>query len=136
MGRFDLETEEIHAEWWEDGEVVVVKERTWNDEQRLASASLGKLKVRDMGKLSDRIDDAEFDLATMNAQMMLMSIESWTFQNGDKPAKVSLKNIQLLPKKDGDFIMEAIVALNPQRDEEFPDDGPGSVQDREGPTAE
>lgn len=136
MGRFDLQTEEIHADWWQDDEVVVVKERTWNDEQQLASASLGKLKVRDMGKLSDRIDDAEFDLATMNAQMMLMSIESWTFQNGDKPAKINLKNIQLLPKKDGDFIMEAIVALNPQRDEEFQDDGADGVSGGEGLPAE
>ena len=125
MGRFEVQTEVIHADWWDKGEEVVIKERTWADDQKLASLSLAEkgIRLKDAGELKRIVENTTLDLAAMNAHMMLLSIQSWTFTDGNgAPAPITRASIEQLSREDGEFIMEAIVALNPQRDEDFPAD--------------
>jgi len=109
----------IHADWWPDGDEVVIVERTWGARQRLSQKMLAGdtgIKLRDLeGKRGkDALMDKELRLDIYQPEAMLLSIESWTLKYPDgQPVPVTLETIGALSEQDGDFIMEAIQELNP-----------------------
>lgn len=128
MSRFDLKTETIHHPEWDEGETVTIREMTYAESQRLAMAGMSQdMKIPTDKKQRDAIQArgftvADMDLERMKITAMMAGIQSWTFCNGDgKPVPVTEENIRLLSVRDGDFIMEAIDALNPERDDDFPE---------------
>jgi hypothetical protein len=116
---FEVATKTIHAEWWGDGATVTVKELTYADEQRLAMAGMKQdtaipTTKREQRNMKTKVKD--LDLERLKLLTMQAGIESWTFK-----MPITLENLKKLTRKDGEFIQEAIDALNPSVDEEFQD---------------
>jgi hypothetical protein len=145
MSRFDLITQEVHADWWEEGETVVIKERSYYDQQRMAGMSIRKggldvdaLKATATSNGQSAAESEmlkSFSIEDFSIITMLVSIASWTFEEDGRPVPVTLANIQRLSQRDGDFIMEAITELNPTRDENFPSGRDSGLPGWQGETA-
>ena len=123
---FGLETNTVSAEWWPDGMSVTVTELSYESVQRVAKylinadTPLPKNK-REANRLTRTYGDLE--TAEMQFHTTLAGIVSWTFTDKEgKPIPVTLQAVKGLRSQDAKFIEEAIDALNPNRDESFPDD--------------
>jgi hypothetical protein len=138
---FDGETQVIHAEWWPEGWTVTVKELSYADTKRLATAGIKATKKlpkskKEGAQMAVSLTMGDTDIEQLKRLTMLAAIVSWTLCNGDgKPMPLNETSIRRLRARDGDFIEEAIGALNPDRSDEFQD---GSAVDNgtgEGETA-
>lgn len=123
---FDGDTRTIHAEWWPDGWTVTVRELSYADTQRLATAGLKATKRLPKSKkegeqMADSLTMGDTDIEQLKRLTMLAAIVSWTFTDRDDKEVMPLNDssIRRLRARDGDFIEEAIGALNPERSDEF-----------------
>jgi hypothetical protein len=128
MSRFDLRTETVHAEWWEDGETVTLKELTHGEQHAINRRILGRQQIN-VGKKSAGM---QMELGnSMDAQeaILLAHIVSWTFTDSKGVlVPVTAENVNRLPQRDTDFILEEIDRLTPSRDDHFPSgSGDGSA---------
>jgi len=123
---FGLETATVHADWWADGMTVTVTELSYEAVQTTAKHLINaKTPLPKNKREANRLISTYGDLDTANQQFhtTLAGIVSWTFTNDKgEPMPVTLENVKKLRAADAKFIEEAIDALNPDRDEEFPDD--------------
>jgi hypothetical protein len=118
MGRFDLQTETIHADWWGEDETVTITEMTYAKSLKVGQAGMGKISLAEAQLQADLkpgeknpLDDRYVDGVANRMAKLEACVVSWTFKKNGKIAPLTM--LKELPSRDGDFIMEAINKLNP-----------------------
>jgi hypothetical protein len=133
MGRFDLRTETIHADWWDEDETVTVTELTYQQSIEISTAGISSITLADMpgfeverrqGQQSSA-EQKQIDMTENRLAPLHVGIASWTFKQNGKVIPVNSESIGKLSQRDGNFIMEAIERMNPSDDktsdgEDFP----------------
>lgn len=138
MPKFTDVTQRIQAEWWADDEWVEIRKFGYVDRKYLAVVYVQLVdRLREEGILPPRPESEEAYqkqleamptppelVAEFNAHTIRQGVRRWTDEHGVMQP-VTLEAVRMLSDQDGDFILEAINALNPRRSEEelatFPD---------------
>jgi len=104
------ETQEIHADWWGEDEVVVIRRFGYLDRKAIQQAAVTILP----GSNGHQV--AEVDSEALDRELMLRGIVSWTLVDGrGKKVPFTRSAIERLDEPDGEFITNAIAAFNPRR---------------------
>jgi hypothetical protein len=132
MGRFDLKTETIHADWWDEGETVTITQLTWAQKQDLQKYAMRDIVMPNSKReaRNRQIKYTDADWKSLAVQTMLAAIVAWTFTQNGSVMSVNQEAVEKLSEEDGDFIMEAVDALNPERDDEFQGGSGNSLRKR------
>ena len=129
MGAFDLQTKKIQYKGdkdgngaWNDDEYVIIRELCYGDLLKLQNSMMDNVTL---GESQDKVLREQIKLGTLGIDMQqLRKIEScideWTLTGASgKKMQVSIENIRKLNNASGQFIMEQIQELNPERDDDF-----------------
>ena len=113
------ETDEIRAPWWAEGETVTIRRLSWADRLYIQKRSTVVGAENGDGTRSVLVDLEAFDLALMER-----GIVAWTLRappvegHGGEEAGIAPLTVEMfgrLTAEDGQFISDAINALNPRR---------------------
>jgi hypothetical protein len=108
------ETKEIHAEWWAEGEMCIIKRISFADRTRMNTMlwkRVGKEKAQAM-----RDEGAEMPEDVLQHTFLarlVVGIEFMTDPDGG-PMEVTAEIVASLDDRDAQFILDAIHELNPQ----------------------
>lgn len=112
MPRFvnKADTKTIRAEWWDDGEEVVIRKFSHGQRQKLA---MEYFKIEGSVESGSAETFEMVNLAEMNMETLLLGIVSWTFQDeAGKDVPVNRQAVFNLVDEDGNFILKAINEFN------------------------
>jgi len=112
MARFvSVETHEVRAEWWDEGETVSIRKLSYLDRQYISAEATLYTRGEENGHRVIGVDTEAMDRAILER-----GIASWTLrdENG-KAAPLTRSAIERLSLEDGRFIVNAIHEYNPRR---------------------
>lgn len=105
-----------HAPTWAEDEWVEIRKLGWSENQRLKDLLL---------TMEGSIDDVKgfvieptqkVRMASYTSELLRCAIVDWCLKDEDgEPIRLTPENIALLTEEDGDFILEAVTALNPPK---------------------
>lgn len=130
MPKFTDVTQEIHAPWWGEKEVVEIRKFGYVDRKYLAMVYATIIeRLREEGALPPEPETDEERarqlgelavppelVAQFNAHTILRGVRRWTDADGVYQP-VTMEMVEQLEDEDGDFILGAITDLNPRRTE-------------------
>lgn len=104
MSRFATMTEPIHADWWEDGEEVVIRVISYGEAEQIEFEAT-EVVTDDAGEIMVKLNLGKRRVLRTHA-----GISSWTFER-----PLSLEAVHALNPEDGQYIYDQIQALNQAR---------------------
>ena len=112
-------TKEIRAEWWQEGEVCVIRRMSYGVKERL-----NKALVNFGTPESIEVSFSDGALEQHNVSILTAGIVSMTDEEGE-PLEVTREVIYEISGLDGEYILEQINELNPTlKGVRNPDGGP------------
>ena len=114
MPRTATEIREIHADWWAEGEVCVIKRLAFADRTRMNMMLYRRVGREQVQAIRD--GGAEMPEEAMQDIFMarlVVGIVSMTDPDG-QPLEVTPEIVAALDDRDAQFILDEINALNPQ----------------------
>jgi len=110
MSRFVEGTKVVRAEWWDEGEEVVIRKLNYGQRKAIHRASTSTRPGPDGSR------EIVYDLVAMDEEILVQGVVSWTLRDeaGKMPA-VRRESLQRLDERDAEFILNEIHAYNPRR---------------------
>jgi hypothetical protein len=128
-------TAQIHAPWWDNNEVVLIRERVTHGDQRKIFANIATARIA-QGQVDTKLD---LQLMEIQGGMLLAMIAEWTLTD-EKGTRLPLTqdSIDELATEDIDFIANENNIRNPQmtaeeRDAFFKSGAPSSSENGDRP---
>ena len=122
MGRFVSGTKVVRADWWDEGEEVVIRKLDYGRRKAIQRASTRIVPGADGGR------EIVYDLVGMDEEILVQGVVSWTFGEDDgrpttddgegQRVRVNRASLKRLDERDAEYILSEINAYNPRRSKE------------------
>jgi hypothetical protein len=110
--RKDFGQKQIQASWWDPNEVVIIRSLAEEDAEAIQDRLMELSQLPEAGK-QQQPPEARMLLGSARRLTLLYGIQSWTFTDkNNKPLPLSEESIRRLAPEDGEFIYNAINAMN------------------------